>query len=163
MNCSFRKDGSTLFEQIDSFLVEVLLEPFCNKRISMDIIDDYFLQKITKQDPLFSQDWRDYVAPELQALFTACHHQVLLDLKALSHSSSPNGHYTLIIPPEHRDAWLRTLSIIRLLLFSRHGIKGEKREEEDLEKLSVLQRRVLLQLELFALIQQCLLEAEAQG
>ncbi|MDH4470542.1 MAG: hypothetical protein QE493_06190 [Verrucomicrobiae bacterium] len=163
MNCLFQKNGTILLEHIDSFQAKLLLEPFQNNEISSEIIGNYFLQKINKQDPLFSQDWKEYVAPELESLLVFCHQQVIADLTLLQNSSSHDGDHTLAIPLAHRDAWLRMLSTVRLLLSSRHEIDGQEIQEKDLLKISAPQKKALLQMELFAVIQQCLVEAEGRN
>lgn len=157
MICSLEHNGSLLFQEIDPFLAELIIQPFQQKGLSSQIINRYLFKKLTKQDPLFSQDWKEYIVPELETLFTSCHKQVLADLESLHKHASLHHHYTLTIPLDHRDAWLRMLSMIRLLISSQGHIDHQILQIKD---HSTLQAKALLQMEVFALILQCLVEAE---
>jgi len=157
MICSLDRSGNLLFHEIDSLLAQLIIEPFEQKELSSKIINQYLFKKLTKQDPLFSQDWKEYIVPELETLFLSCHQQVLEDLESLKKIPAHAHSHRLIITFDHRDAWLRMLSVIRLLMTL--PCRMDPKINLD-DTLSVAERKILLQIEIFALIQQCLVEAE---
>ena len=160
MNYSLQQDGSLLFQEIDSFLAELIILPFLQKELSSKMINDHLFKKLTAQDSLGASDWKEYVAPELQTLFTSCHEHVLSDLAVLQQGDPSDHTRSFTIPLTHRDAWLRMLSMVRLSLASQHHIAEEEFQKKDPTSLTELQQKALLQMEIFAVMQQCLIEAE---
>jgi hypothetical protein len=163
MNCSLQPNGDLLFQEIDFFLATLLVQPLQQKERSSQIVNEYLFQKLTKQDPLFSQDWKEYIVPELQALFTSCHEKVLSDLASLEYENPSDKPRSFKIPLAHRDAWLRMLSIVRLSLAAEHHITEVDHQIRNLNSLSTAQEKGLFQIEIFSVLQQCLIEAESQG
>lgn len=157
MICSLDHSRNILFHEIDSLLAQLIIEPFEQKELSSKIINQYLFKKLTKQDPLFSQDWKEYIVPELETLFLSCHQQVLEDLDSLKKIPAHTHSHRLTITFDHRDAWLRMLSLIRLLMTSPCHMDPKINTQDT---LSVTERKTLLQIEIFAFIQQCLVEAE---
>jgi hypothetical protein len=157
MICSLDHSRNILFHEIDSRLAQLIIEPFEQKELSSKIINQYLFKKLTKQDPLFSQDWKEYIVPELETLFLSCHQQVLEDLESFKQNPSHAHGHKLTIVLDHRDAWLRMLSLIRLLITSPCHMEPKINTQDT---LSVTERKTLLQMEIFAFIQQCLVEAE---
>ncbi|KAB2644649.1 MAG: hypothetical protein DVB29_01555 [Verrucomicrobia bacterium] len=162
MNCSLQPNGDLLFQEIDFSLVTLLTQPLQQKELSSQIVNEYLFQKLTKQDPLFSQDWKEYIVPELQALFSSCHEKVLTDLAALEYENPSKQLRSFQIPLAHRDAWLRMMSIVRLSLAAEHQITEVGHHLCDHASFSSAQEKALLQIEIFSLIQQSLIEAESQ-
>lgn len=160
MNCSLQQDGSLLFQEIDSFLAELILKPFQQPAIDTAIVTQRFFQKLNEENPPFAQDWKEYIAPELQHLFLSCHEVALKDLASLQKQEPEDRLYTLTIPLAHRDAWLRMLSMVRLSLTSHYNFCDEEFQKKDPSSLFTPRGKALLQMELFAVIQQCLIEAE---
>ncbi len=160
MICSLQQDGSLVFQEIDAFLAELIILPFLQKELSSKIINGHLFKKLTEQNSLATHDWKAYVAPELQTLFSSCHEQVMSDLAVLQQGDPSDHTRNFTISVTHRDAWLRMLSIVRLSLASQHHITKEEFPKKDPISFTELKQKALLQMEIFAVIQQCLIEAE---
>jgi len=164
MEFSLQKNGTIEFQKIDRFLVTLLMAPFQKKNLGQRLITENFYKKIHDKEPAFSEDWRDYLEPELLSLFESSHQIVLSDLDRMDQEQRVHSQdlFTLKIPFAHREAWLRLLSIVRLSLAAEHHLDHENYEEESKPSLENAVGQAVIQMQLFAVIQQCLIEAEEE-
>ena len=164
MDFSLQKNGTIEFRNIDGFLAAFLMVPFQTKDLGQGVIAKNFYQKLQEKNSEFSTDWREYIEPELLSLFSSSHQIVLSDLDRMDQEQRlcPNDFFTLKIPLTHREAWLRMLSMVRLSLTAEHRLDHEKMEEETTPSLETALGRAEIQMQLFAVVQQCLIEAEEE-
>ena len=67
--------------------------------------------------------------------------------------------WTLEIPPDHTDAWLTTLNALRLALAEEHRFTEKDLSEKESSDLSTERGLALMQVNFYAFIQECLLQA----
>lgn len=79
-----------------------------------------------EEDPAFNQAWHEQLDSELHYLFASAERTLVRDMAALEGES-------LVIPAEHREAWLSALNQARLVLGEQHHIKSADMKREDLE------------------------------
>ena len=162
MDFSLQKNGTIEFQNIDGFLAAFLIAPFQTKDLGQGQITENFFQKLQEKNREFSADWREYLEPDLLSLFGSSHQIVLSDLDRMDQEQRlrPNDFFTLKIPLTHREAWLRMLSMVRLSLAAEHRLYHEKIEEARAPSIETSLGRAVIQMQLFAVVQQCLIEAE---
>lgn len=109
-------------------------------------------------DESLLEDWQDHVQPELREGFGKARSVVEADLSAMTRDKS--GEWSLTVPPEHADAWLTTLNAMRLALASEHGLtEADLAGDEEKVDFSTAKGMALLQVNLFAFMQECLIRA----
>jgi len=127
-----RPDEKTvLLSRLDPLLIELL------RRIpkSADPGDSAAARKrlfsAPSHDPAetgLTEDWREYVEPELQRLFLSAIEMVEGDLKTLRFDP-PDGEGALPIPTSHLESWVHGLNQARLALAARHDFSEEEMED----------------------------------
>ncbi|MEO6052479.1 MAG: DUF2017 family protein, partial [Chthoniobacterales bacterium] len=100
-------------------------------------------------------DWKAHVQPDLHDWFQSASSLVSEDVKAMKKKTS---YFSLNFPTAHIDGWLNALNQARLALATLYNL-----EEEDLNRSPMLSEdpertMVILKVDFYALIQQCLLE-----
>lgn len=128
-----------------------------------DCIADSFLATPLAEDAIFSQDWKEYVQPGLLTLLKSCHAHVLIDLENMKREQLQSSQEPrLLIPADHREAWLRILNVARLSLAARHRLHDQEISGEITPDLNTERGKALLQLQLFSMMQQVLVEMELE-
>ena len=91
---------------------------------------------------------------------------MLADLKQmedLQRAKPENPFFTLTIATAHREAWLRILNVARLSLVEAHQLSDEEISGAVLPDLTESRGQVMVQMQLFSMLQQCLVEAEEEA
>ena len=165
MNFHQRENGDMEVSEIDPLLAFLMVEGIRQEEEEWDCIAESFLATPLAEDALFSQDWKEYVQPGLLTLFKSCHAHVITDLENMKREQlhgSQDRLATLLIPVAHREAWLRILNIARLSLAARHRLHDQEISGEVVPDLNNERGKALLQLQLFSMIQQVLVEIELE-
>lgn len=165
MNFHQCKNGDLEISEIDSLLVFLMIEGIRQQEQEWDCIARSFLDSPLAEEVLFSQEWKEYVQPGLLTLLKSSHSHVLTDLEKmkceqLHHSSESLAR--LSIPIAHREPWLRILNVARLSLAARHRMTEEEISVSTSPNLNTERGKARLQLHLFSLIQQVLVEMESE-
>jgi hypothetical protein len=104
-------------------------------------------------------DWQDHVQPDLRHHFDLERAVVSDDLAGMIQRQGKAPSWTLEIPPDHTDAWLTTLNALRLALAEEHRFTENDLSETELSDLSTERGLALMQVNFYAFIQECLLQA----
>ena len=104
-------------------------------------------------------DWEDHVQPGLRHHFDLERAVVSDDLAAMTQLKGKTPSWTLEIPPDHTDAWLTTLNALRLALAGEHRFTEKDLSEKESSDLSTERGITLMQMNFYAFIQECLLQA----
>lgn len=140
-------NGTLEFQRLDVPLVTLLFDSFQEKNPSISFFKNYFLPLLQEKNHEFAKDWKEYIAPEVSSLLEQSYAMVLADLAQIKKEDhDQETEVTLTIPPLHREAWLRTLSIAR---FAVAKSLQEKKSEQ-----------LLFQQDFLTVLQQCLVETE---
>ena len=160
-----KENGDLEFSEIDPLLAMLMITCFQQQESQWNLVAACFLATPLKEDESFSRDWEEYVQPGLLTLLKSCHGRVLADLeqmKRLQLSQPENLFFTLTIRKAHREAWLRILNVARLSLAAEHQLSDEEISGELLSQLTTPRGQVMLQMQFFSMLQQCLVEAESE-
>ena len=122
MDICRQKDGLELSE-LDPFLAELLRQipastavensPPARRRI--------FSPPASEEHKDICGEWKLYVEPELQRLFSSATETVAADLEQLNGNEKTFANRTLFIPASHADAWLNALNQARLTIAARNS------------------------------------------
>lgn len=149
-----RKDEHTLrLSGLDTFLTRLLQEvpsagepgPACEAR--------FFPKPTAGQDSKADGDWKQFVRPELEELFSESRRRIARDLEGIC--ATGRGGYALEIPEANRWEWIHGLNQARLALATVHGLG-----EAELEKKVPLEPSAsfaAFQIQFYALLQEWLL------
>ncbi|MFI0348210.1 MAG: hypothetical protein ACH346_05510 [Chthoniobacterales bacterium] len=157
------KSGDVGFKNIDPFLARLISIPFGVQSEEWITLCDELLSSRCKEDLEFTSDWKEYVEPGIISLLASCHDMVISDLSKMECSSAhaPEKQlFALTIPKDHREAWLRMLNVARLSLAAKHQFSSQEINEQKICSVSLPRREALLQMQLFSMMQQCLIEVE---
>ena len=165
MNFHQRENGDIEVSEIDPLLAFLMAEGIRQEEEEWDCIADSFLATPLAEDTLFSQDWKEYVQPGLLTLLKSCHAHAITDLENMKREQlygSKDALGRLLIPVAHREAWLRILNVARLSLAARHRLHDQEIGGEIAPDLNTELGKAILQLQLFSMIQQVLVEVELE-
>ncbi|HEX8372796.1 MAG TPA: DUF2017 family protein, partial [Chthoniobacterales bacterium] len=117
-----------------------------------------FSAPCAENDPL-TEDWQEYVVPDLRSLFSTAVARVQHDLSEnLCESDGEDDFpYRLQIPMDHLDAWLSALNQARLVLAARYAFSDEELAEHFTPKLTSLRDLALYQITIYGWMQELLL------
>ena len=104
-------------------------------------------------------DWEDHVQPGLRHHFDLERAVVSGDLAGMIQREGKAPFWSLEIPPDHTDAWLTTLNSLRLALAEEHQFTEKDLSEKEPSDLSTERGIALMQVNFYAFIQECLLQA----
>jgi len=125
-------DTTILLARIDPFLADFLrqlnvcADPGDNEAARARLFSP------PTEDPLetgLTEDWQDFVEPELAKLFQSALDVVAGDLKKM-HLDTKTGEGTLSIPYEHLERWIHGLNQARLVMTERHQIREDELDRE---------------------------------
>jgi hypothetical protein len=147
-------EATVLVARIDPVIAELLrrIGPSADPGDSKRARDRLFSPPtIDPAENHFSEDWQEYVEPELSRLFQSALEIIESDLKKM-HADPVSGEATLSIPSDHLEAWIHGLNQARLVLTERHNLQED---DMDLEALPAGDPRafLLLQLRIYAQLQ----------
>lgn len=165
MNFHQRDNGDLEISEIDPLLAFLIIEGIRQEEEEWDCIADSFLGTPLADNALFSEEWKEYVQPGLLTLLKSCHARALTDLESMKREQLKNSEEnlaTLLIPAAHREAWLRILNVARLSLAARHRLTEEEISGVNPPDLNDERGKIVLQLQLFSLLQQVLVEMELE-
>ena len=100
-----------------------------------------------------SEEWREFVKPDLRHLFEEARVTVASDLAQIQ---SQDGTVLTIIP-EHVDAWLNTLNQARLVLAARFELSEADLERPVSNLLETERDLAIFQVHFYGFVQECLL------
>lgn len=100
-------------------------------------------------------DWKAFVEPGLQEHFRSSRDVVAADLKNMVEKEDT---YELTIPMKHADAWLNVLNQARLALAADLGFDDEVLSSQEPPDLVSEQGLTAFRINLYAFMQQCLIE-----
>lgn len=100
-------------------------------------------------------EWKAYVEPDLQEHFRSAREVVIADLKQITEK---RGGLELQIAPGHAEAWLNALNQARLALAADLGFEEEALASTDTPDLTTERGTQIFRLNLFAFMQQCLID-----
>ncbi|HEY3902008.1 MAG TPA: hypothetical protein VGM54_25570 [Chthoniobacter sp.] len=131
MEITRTEEQAILLTQIDPVVAELLRRvPGSADPSGSDAAKRRIFSKPTDdiEEEEFTNDWQEYVEPELAKLFQSAVEVVGGDLKKLR-VDAISGEGTLTIANDHLEAWIHSLNQARLVLTERHKLL-----EEDLER-----------------------------
>lgn len=158
MEISRLNETTVLLERVDPILADFL------RRItpSADPGDDeaakariFSAPTADPKEKRFSEDWQEYIEPELARLFQSALEVIDGDLKKL-HADPKTGEAVLSIPRDHLESWIHGLNQARLVLSERHQLYDEDLDHEhalarDPHSMLVLQLHFYAELQHFFL------------
>ena len=107
-----------------------------------------------------NRDWRELIAPELEALWRANHELMAADLGRLEKDTAHRKCWRVVFPANHAAAWLSAINQARLVLGSRWDVteKDMTRPAEDLKPTE--RDHDIFLIHLLAYVEQLFIEAE---
>lgn len=152
------KNGNFRFRRIHPLLGELL------QVVAMDPWERYpegsaRLLPSPGDDEELRVDWQDHVQPGLRHHFDLERAVVSDDLAGMIQQKGKTPSWTLEISPDHTDAWLTTLNALRLAIAEEHRFTEKDLSEKEPSDLSTERGLALMQVNFYAFIQECLLQA----
>ncbi|MCE9588205.1 MAG: DUF2017 domain-containing protein [Verrucomicrobia bacterium] len=155
------KNGNFRFSRIHPLLGELL------QAVAMDPWERYpegsmrLLPSPTESEDLedLRLDWQDHVQPGLRHHFDLERAVVSEDLACMIQRKGKIPSWTLEISTDHSDAWLTTLNALRLALAEEHRFTEKDLSEKTPSDLETERGLALMQVNFYAFIQECLLQA----
>lgn len=121
-----RPDGDLAIEGIDPLLAACLYRvPEILRRRDHPGIRERLFPDPVPGDPAFNADWHDQLDNELHYLFASAEQTLVRDMAGLQGTR-------LVIPGEHRAAWISALNQARLVLGEQHRLQAADLERMDL-------------------------------
>ncbi|MEI6560689.1 MAG: DUF2017 family protein [Verrucomicrobiota bacterium] len=156
MNIERDETGGFVFSEVEPPLAAMFraIPSAADPELSKAAFDRLFPDPFAGKNAELSEEWADYVQPELREGFENASTTVEADLEPLN-----TGGEGWSIPAEHMDAWINTLNQARMVLAARYEVTEEDMERtapyppEDERHLAVSQIHV------YGLLQECLLQA----
>ncbi len=165
MNFHQQANGDLEISDVDPLLAFLIIEGIRQEEEEWECVADSFWASPLAEEIPFSEDWKEYVQPGLLTLLKSAHAYVLTDLEKMKREQLQNPDAALLrllIPASHREAWLRILNVARLSLAARNRLTEEEISSNDAPDLSNERGKIILQLQLFSLLQQVLVEIESE-
>ena len=119
MNIERDEEGGFVFSEVDPALVAMFqaIPSAADPEGSKTALDRLFPDPAAGQETGLSEEWADYVRPELREGFENASTTVEADLAPLM-----AGEEGWTIPLSHVDAWLNTLNQARLVLAAKYEV-----------------------------------------
>ena len=159
MNIERDENGGFVFSEVEQPIVEMFLsipsavDPEGNSAATARLFPD----PVGGKDSKISQEWAEYVAPELREGFENASTTVEADLGSLIAGAG------LTIPLDHVDAWLNTLNQARLVLASRFEVTEEDMNNPEPFDSQNEREMAISQIHVFGLLQECLIQGLGEG
>lgn len=158
MHIEITNDQETRLADLNEFFVEILqaVIPAANPEDSPAAQNRFFSDPF-QDDPKASNDWKEYVTPDLQHLFQSARGTVQSDLQRLA--ERPDGDtFDLTIPKAHIDAWLNVLNQARLAIAARESLSEAELDAVPPENIANRRDYIRFQIDFYAFLQSHLLE-----
>ena len=159
MNIERDENGGFVFSDMEPPIAEMFLsipsavDPDGNSAAAARLFPDPAAGK----EPKISQEWAEYVAPELREGFENAATTVEADLGSLIADGG------LTIPLDHVDAWLNALNQARLVLAARFEVTEEDMNNQEPLDLQNERAMAISQIHVFGLLQECLIQGLGEG
>lgn len=160
MEISQTEEKSLLLARIDPFIAELLRRVPASADPSGSEDARARIFSSPTEDPAedeFTEDWQQFVEPELAKLFQSALQVIQRDLKKLRIDSA-NGEGTLSVAYDHLESWIHGLNQARLVLSERHQFSEEEMEKPPLRAADP-RFFILAQMRLYADLQGIFLHA----
>jgi hypothetical protein len=105
-----------------------------------------------------NEDWRAYVHPELQQLFTTASQTVRDDLATFEQLDDSQDNWAFQIPAPHFDQWLNVLNQARLALAARFEFEEKEMSQSGPGTIETVRDLSLFQVHFYGFLQECLLQ-----
>lgn len=156
MNIERDEEGGFVFTEVEPPLAAMFqaIPAAADPEGSTAALGRLFPDPAAGKEAALSEEWADYVRPELREGFENASTTVEADLEPLI-----AGEEGWTIPLNHVDAWLNTLNQARLVLAARYDV-----DEEDMNRTAPFppesERGVAVsQIHVYGLLQECLIQA----
>jgi hypothetical protein len=153
-----RPDPQTLaLRQIDSFAARLLRQiPLETDPGDDEIANERLFSKPMKEEGELTEEWRQYVQPELQHLFQSANETVAEDLRGLrkTHNEDEEERYSLDIPVSHLELWLNSLNQARLVMAARNAFSEEELAGDYPSSINSTRDMNLLQIHFYGSLQE---------
>lgn len=159
MNIERDENGGFVFSDVEQPIVEMFLsipsavDPDGNSAAAARLFPD----PVAGKEPKISQEWAEYVAPELREGFENASATVEADLGPLTAGAG------LTIPLDHVDAWLNALNQARLVLAARFDVTEEDMNNPEPFDSQNEREMAISQIHVFGLLQECLIQGLGEG
>ena len=159
MNIERDENGGFVFSEVETPIVEMFLsipsavDPEGDPAATARLFPDPMAGKEEK----ISQEWAEYVAPELREGFENASTTVEADLGALMAGED------LTIPLDHVDAWLNALNQARLVLAARFEVTEADMDNSEPFDSQNEREKAISQIHVFGLLQECLIQGLGEG
>jgi hypothetical protein len=159
MNIERDQNGGFVFSEVEQPIAEMFLsipsalEPDGNRAAHARLFPD----PAGGKDEKISQEWADYVVPELREGFENAAVTVEGDLGSLIAGEA------LTIPLAHVDAWLNALNQARLVLAARFEVTEEDMNNPEPFDSQNEREMAISQIHVFGLLQECLIQGLGEG
>jgi hypothetical protein len=158
------EDGGLRFSNLAPWFVSVLLElPQLLEKDQDDPVRERLYPTPTEDDEE-NEAWKRLVHPDLFALVASARSVVVKDLGGLvpSDDTEPLGTWTVVIAPEHVNAWISALNAARLAIGARNDIEEEDMNDESPDLDAWDSKRVAVaKIHLLGWLQQMIIEDQA--
>ncbi len=153
-------DNSVGFQKIHPLLAEFIRNvPIVSdpRNLSEDAQERLYPSPSTDPDlDRLRSDWQAFVTPDLTEHFQSARDAVAADLRRLHQRE--DQFFEFAIPNQHAEAWLNVLNQARLILAIDAGYEGEIPDENEAPDLLSPSGVNNFRLNLYAFMQQCLVE-----
>lgn len=116
-------------------------------------LDRLYPSPMEARNSSYSQDWAQFVVPELREAFEGATSVVEEDLEPLR-----NGETGWTIPAGHVDAWLNALNQARLALAARYNVTEEDMDRPAPYPVETERGMAVAQIHVYGLLQECLIQ-----
>ncbi|MHC4957806.1 MAG: DUF2017 family protein [Planctomycetota bacterium] len=158
------EDGGLRFSNLAPWFVSVLLElPRLLEKDQDELVKERLYPAPT-DDEDENEEWKRLVHPELFALLASARAIVVKDLGGLvpSEEADPLGTWTMLIVPEHVNAWISALNAARLAIGAGNEIEEEDMNDESPDVDAWDDKRVAVaKIHLLGWLQQMIIEDQA--
>lgn len=111
-----------------------------------------------EEEPGFAEDWKAYVRPGLEHIFTSANEVVRRDCENIVLDEA-RDRASLRIPLAHVASWLNSLNQARLVLATRHQFEEGDMARKSFEEIATGRDLDLLRVHFYGFLQENLIEA----
>ena len=160
-----RTGGGLRLTRLDLFFVELLRQiPVSAEPGDSDAARDRLYPPATddSRESEANEEWRTYVHPELEQLFSTASDQVRADLELFEHldeeNDPANENWSFEIPAAHFEQWLNVLNQARLSLAARFEFEEKEMNQNGPGSIETARDLSLFQIHFYGFLQECLLQ-----
>ena len=158
-----RTEAGLRLSRMDLFFLELLRQiPVSAEPGDSEAARDRIYPVPMSGESVSNQDWREYVHPELERLFTSASTVVREDLDRYEEPDETAEHFAFEIPKEHFDQWLNVLNQARLSLAARFDFSEDEMNQNGPKAIETVRDLSLFQVHFYGFIQECILQDPAE-